>query len=153
MGDNLLGTDLYRLDDLLTDEQKLMRRAVARLVDEEFLPNVQQHFRDGTFPTELAPRLGEMGLLGMNLHGYGCPGTDNVSYGLAMQELERGDSGPGGAGGVGHAPTFVLLASSADFFSTVADSRAGAGRRCPSPRSRRRGVRRRSEQGSRSAPR
>lgn len=93
MGDNLLGTDLYRLDDLLTDEQKLMRRAVARLVDEEFLPTVQRHFRDGTFPTELAPRLGEMGLLGMNLHGYGCPGTDNVSYGLAMQELERGDSG------------------------------------------------------------
>ncbi len=93
MGDTLLGTDLYRLDDLLTDEQKLMRRAVARLVDEEFLPTVQQHFRAGTFPTELAPRLGEMGLLGMNLQGYGCPGTDNVSYGLAMQELERGDSG------------------------------------------------------------
>ena len=93
MGDTLLGTDLYRLDDLLTDEQKLMRRAVARLVDEEFLPTVQKHFRAGTFPTELAPRLGEMGLLGMNLHGYGCPGTDNVSYGLAMQELERGDSG------------------------------------------------------------
>ncbi|WP_373047301.1 acyl-CoA dehydrogenase family protein [Vulgatibacter sp.] len=89
----LLGTDLYRLDDLLTDEQKLMRRAVARLVDEEFLPTVQQHFRAGTFPTELAPKLGEMGLLGMNLQGYGCPGTDNVSYGLAMQELERGDSG------------------------------------------------------------
>ena len=93
MGDELLGTDLYRLDDLLDEEQKLMRRSVARLVDDEFLPIVQRHFRDGTFPTELAPRLGEMGLLGMNLHGYGCPGTDNVSYGLAMQELERGDSG------------------------------------------------------------
>jgi len=93
MGDELLGTDLYRLDDLLDEEQKLMRRSVARLVDEEFLPIVQTHFRNGTFPTELAPRLGEMGLLGMNLHGYGCPGTDNVSYGLAMQELERGDSG------------------------------------------------------------
>lgn len=93
MGDNLLGTDLYRLDDLLTEEQRLMRRSVARLVDEEFLPIVQQHFRAGTFPDHLAERLGEMGLLGMNLHGYGCPGADNTSYGLAMQELERGDSG------------------------------------------------------------
>jgi glutaryl-CoA dehydrogenase len=93
MGDALLGTDLYRLDDLLNDEQKLVRRTVARFVDEEFLPVVQKHFRAGTFPTELAPRLGELGLLGMNLHGYGCPGTDNLTYGLAMQELERGDSG------------------------------------------------------------
>jgi glutaryl-CoA dehydrogenase len=93
MGDKLLGTDLYRLDDLLTDEQRLVRRAVGRFVDEEFLPVVQRHFRAGTFPMELAPRLGELGLLGMNLHGYGCPGTDNVTYGLAMQELERGDSG------------------------------------------------------------
>lgn len=93
MGDSLLGTDLYRLDDLLTDEQRLVRRTVRRFVDEEFLPVVQQHFRAGTFPTELGPRLGELGLLGMNLHGYGCPGTDNVTYGLAMQELERGDSG------------------------------------------------------------
>ncbi|AKU92264.1 acyl-CoA dehydrogenase family protein [Vulgatibacter incomptus] len=93
MGDSLLGTDLFRLDDLLTDEQKLVRRSVRKLVDEEFLPVVQQHFRAGTFPTELAPKLGEMGLLGMNLQGYGCPGTDNVTYGIAMQELERGDSG------------------------------------------------------------
>lgn len=93
MGDTLLGTDLFQLDDLLTEEQRLVRRTVARFVDEEFLPSVQRHFRAGTFPVELAPRLGELGLLGMNLHGYGCPGTDNVTYGLAMQELERGDSG------------------------------------------------------------
>lgn len=93
MGDGLLGTDLFRLDDLLTDEQRLVRRAVRRFVEEEFLPIVQGHFRAGTFPMELAPRLGELGLLGMNLQGYGCPGTDNVTYGLAMQELERGDSG------------------------------------------------------------
>ena len=93
MGDSLLGLDLFRLDDLLTDEQKLVRRSVRKLVDDEFMPVVQQHFRAGTFPTDLAPKLGELGLLGMNLHGYGCPGTDNVTYGLAMQELERGDSG------------------------------------------------------------
>jgi len=93
LGDTLLGTDLYRLDDLLTDEQRLVRRSVARFVDEAFLPVVQQHFRAGTFPTDMAPQLGELGVLGMNLEGYGCPGTDNVTYGLAMQELERGDSG------------------------------------------------------------
>lgn len=93
MSDTLLGTDLYRLDDLLSDEQRLVRRSVRRLVDEEFLPIVQGHFRDATFPSEIAPRLGELGLFGMNLKGYGCPGTDNLTYGLAMQELERGDSG------------------------------------------------------------
>lgn len=93
MSDSLLGTDLYRLDDLLSDEQRLVRRSVRRLVEEEFLPIVQEHFRDATFPTEIAPRLGELGLFGMNLEGYGCPGTDNITYGLAMQELERGDSG------------------------------------------------------------
>jgi len=91
--ETLLGTDLFRLDDLLTDEQKLVRRTVRRMVEEEFLPVVQKHYRDGTFPVEMAPRLGELGLFGMNLHGYGCPGTDNMTYGLAMQELERGDSG------------------------------------------------------------
>ena len=93
MRETLLGTDLFRLDDLLTDEQKLVRRTVRRMVEEEFLPVVQKHYRDGTFPVEMAPRLGELGLFGMNLHGYGCPGTDNMTYGLAMQELERGDSG------------------------------------------------------------
>lgn len=93
MSETLLGIDLFRLDDLLTDEQRLVRRTVRRMVEDEFLPIVKQHFRDATFPAEIAPRLGELGLFGMNLHGYGCPGTDNVTYGLAMQELERGDSG------------------------------------------------------------
>lgn len=93
MSESLLGIDLYRLDDLLTDEQRLVRRSVRRMVEEEFLPVVQQHFRDATFPAEIATRLGELGLFGMNLEGYGCPGTDNTTYGLAMQELERGDSG------------------------------------------------------------
>jgi len=93
VSETLLGIDLFRLDDLLSDEQRLVRRTVRRMVEEEFLPIVKQHFREATFPAEIAPRLGELGLFGMNLHGYGCPGTDNVTYGLAMQELERGDSG------------------------------------------------------------
>jgi glutaryl-CoA dehydrogenase len=93
MDTSLLGTDLYHLEELLTDEQRLVKRTVARMVDEDFLPMVQRHFRAGTFPAEFALHLGELGLFGMNLHGYGCPGTDNMTYGLAMQELERGDSG------------------------------------------------------------
>ncbi len=93
MGETLLGTDLFHLDDLLNDEQKLIRRTSREFVEKEFLPIIVKHFRAGTFPREMATRIGGLGLLGMNLTGYDCPGTDNVSYGLAMQEMERGDSG------------------------------------------------------------
>jgi glutaryl-CoA dehydrogenase len=89
----LAGTDLFRLDDLLADEHRLVRRTAARFVDEEFLPVLRAHHRAGTFPTELIPRLGALGLLGMNLEGHGCPGAGELAYGLAMRELERGDSG------------------------------------------------------------
>jgi glutaryl-CoA dehydrogenase len=88
----LLGTDLFRLDDLLTDEQRLVRRTAARFVEEEFLPVLREHHRAGTFPRELVPRLGELGFLGMNLAGYGCPGLGAIAYGLAMREFEGGDS-------------------------------------------------------------
>ncbi len=88
-----LGLDLFQLDDQLSNEQKLARRAVAEFVDRRFLPLVQRHFRAGTFPMELVPELAELGVFGANLSGYGCAGMDNVAYGLIMQELERGDSG------------------------------------------------------------
>jgi len=88
-----IGMDLFRLDDLLTAEQKLARRTVAEFVQRRFLPVVQKHFRAGTFPMELVPELAELGVFGANLKGYGCAGMDNVAYGLIMQELERGDSG------------------------------------------------------------
>ena len=88
-----IGIDLFRLDDLLTEEQKLARRAVAEFVDRRFLPVVQKHFRAGTFPMDLVPEMAALGLFGANLHGYGCAGMDDVAYGLVMQELERGDSG------------------------------------------------------------
>ncbi|HET9275101.1 MAG TPA: acyl-CoA dehydrogenase family protein, partial [Gemmatimonadales bacterium] len=58
-----------------------------------FLPLVTEAHRAGTFPTELIPRLGEMGVFGATIKGYGCAGLNNVAYGLIMQELERGDSG------------------------------------------------------------
>jgi len=86
-------TDLYRLDELLTPEERAIRDSVARLVDQEVLPIIGRHFRAGTFPRELVPRLAELGVLGGTLSGYGCPGLSNVAYGLALQELERGDSG------------------------------------------------------------
>jgi glutaryl-CoA dehydrogenase len=88
-----IGMDLFRLDDLLTAEQKLARRSVAEFVQRRFLPTVQKHFRAGSFPMELVPEIAELGIFGANLKGYGCAGMDNVAYGLIMQELERGDSG------------------------------------------------------------
>ena len=87
------GVDYYGIDDLLTEEQRMMRDAVRDWVEAKFLPIVSQHHRDGTFPMELARDLGEMGVFGATLKGYGCAGLDNVAYGLIMQELERGDSG------------------------------------------------------------
>ena len=86
-------TDLFRLDDLLSDEERAARDTVARFVDTEVLPIIGQHFREGTFPVHLVPRLAELGVLGANLQGYGCAGMNTVSYGLILQELERGDSG------------------------------------------------------------
>ncbi len=85
--------ELYRLDDRLSEEERATRDVVARLVDAEVLPIIGQHFREGTFPRALVPRLGELGVLGASLHGHGCAGMSQVSYGLALQELERGDSG------------------------------------------------------------
>jgi glutaryl-CoA dehydrogenase len=85
--------DFLRLDELLSDEERLVRSTVARFVDERFLPLIVDHYERATFPMELVPELARLGLLGMHLHGYGAAGMNNVMYGLACQELERGDSG------------------------------------------------------------
>jgi glutaryl-CoA dehydrogenase len=88
------GVDFLRLDELLSDEERMARDAVREFVSREFLPRIQHHVRqDGSFPMELVPRMAELGLFGANLQGYGCAGMNNVAYGLVMQELERGDSG------------------------------------------------------------
>jgi glutaryl-CoA dehydrogenase len=86
-------TDLYRIDDLLQPEERAARDAVASLVDKEYLPIVGKHFRNGTFPMEIVPRIAELGVFGAPLKGYGCAGMSNTMYALALQELERGDSG------------------------------------------------------------
>ncbi len=88
------GVDFMRIDDLLSDEERLARDTVRDFVSKEFLPRIQEHVRrDGSFPMELVPQIAELGLFGANLQGYGCAGMGNVAYGLVMQELERGDSG------------------------------------------------------------
>ncbi len=86
------GLDFYDIDRYFTDEERMVRDLVRKWTDDRVLPIIEEHARNGTFPADLIPEIGEMGLLGMNLHGYGCAGMSNVAYGLACQELERGDS-------------------------------------------------------------
>lgn len=88
-----MSTDFYGLNDELRDEERLVRDNVRAFVNKRLMPIVAKHYQDGTFPMELIPEFAEMGLLGSNLEGYGCPGMGDVAYGLAMQELERCDSG------------------------------------------------------------
>jgi len=88
------GVDYFNIDSLLSEEEILVRNTVREFVDDEVLPIIEKHNRAGTFPVELAPKMGEIGLMGATLpEEYGCAGLNNVSYGLMMQELERGDSG------------------------------------------------------------
>ena len=85
--------DFYRTDELLSDEERLVRSTVARFVDQRFLPIVAEHYERATFPMEIVPELARLGVFGMHLKGYGAAGMSNVMYGLACEELERGDSG------------------------------------------------------------
>jgi glutaryl-CoA dehydrogenase len=85
--------DFLDLDRLLSEEERLIRDTTRGFVTDKVLPEVAGWFERGEFPRELAKELGGLGLLGMHLHGYGCAGTNAVSYGLAALELEAGDSG------------------------------------------------------------
>ena len=85
---------LLDLDDMLTQDQRAIRDVVRSFVESEIKPYVGTWFEEGHLPArELAVSLGQIGLLGMHLQGYGCAGTDAISYGLACLELEAGDSG------------------------------------------------------------
>src|SRR6266571_3019563 len=88
-----LATDLYNIEHLLSEEERLVRDTVRKFVRERVLPIIGEHFEAGTFPRELIPAIAELGLFGMHLQGYGCAGLSAVCYGLACQELEAGDSG------------------------------------------------------------
>jgi glutaryl-CoA dehydrogenase len=87
-------TDYYLLDDLLTEDERLVRDTVRRFVDHEVLPYVGGWWLRGEFPRHLVRTLGDLGVLGANLPAeYGAAGVNNIAYGLILQELERGDSG------------------------------------------------------------
>ena len=86
--------ELYAIDSLLTEEERAIRDTVARFVDDHIRPEIGEWFESGRLPAkELARDLGELGVLGMHLQGYGCAGTSALAYGLACLELEAGDSG------------------------------------------------------------
>lgn len=88
------GVDYFNIDTLLSEEEKMVRDMVRDFVEDNIIPVIEKNYREGTFPMDLIPRMGEVGLFGANLPSqYGGSDMNNVAYGLVMQELERGDSG------------------------------------------------------------
>ena len=85
--------DYLELDRELSDEERDIRDTVRAFVADKVTPNVGEWFEAGTIPLELASELGQLGVLGMHLEGYGCAGASATAYGLACMELEAGDSG------------------------------------------------------------
>ncbi|TXH31840.1 MAG: acyl-CoA dehydrogenase [Actinobacteria bacterium] len=86
--------ELFSIDSLLDDEERAIRDVVRDFVDTRIKPEIADWFEAGQIPArELARELGQLGVLGMHLEGYGCQGTSAVAYGLACLELEAGDSG------------------------------------------------------------
>jgi len=85
--------DLLDVDGLLDDEERAIRDTVRRFVRERVLPDVGDWFEQGILPRELFGELGQLGLLGMHLEGYGLPGASSVAYGIVCRELEAGDAG------------------------------------------------------------
>ncbi len=86
--------DYFNLDELLTDEQKLIRETVREYVKKEISPIIEDYAQKAEFPVQIVKQLGELGCFGPTVPiEYGGGGLDYISYGLMMQELERGDSG------------------------------------------------------------
>lgn len=85
--------ELFGVDRLLDEDERDIAATVRKFVDTSLRPNIEDWFESATLPKELAKEFGSLGLLGMHLQGYGCAGTNAVSYGLACLELEAGDSG------------------------------------------------------------
>ena len=90
----LIGPDFYNISDLLTEEELFIQKTAHDFVSNEFKPIINEHFEKGTFPLEIATKLGELGFMGSALpEKSGGAGVSNVAYGLILHELERGDSG------------------------------------------------------------
>lgn len=88
------GVDYYDIDALLQDEEKLVRHTVRDFVENEVMPMIEDAYQQASFPLDLVAKMAGIGVFGVTLPTeYGCAGLNNMCYGLAMQELERGDSG------------------------------------------------------------
>jgi glutaryl-CoA dehydrogenase len=85
--------DFLHLDSSFNEDELLVRRTARDFVEDNLIPIIEGCFREGRFPRELVPLMGELGFFGATIEGYDCAGMSNVEYGLVMQELERGDSG------------------------------------------------------------
>lgn len=85
--------DPFLIEQMLTDEQRMVRDSARQYAQQTLLPRVQQAFRDESTDPEIFKEMGEMGLLGSTIDGYGCAGVDYVSYGLIAREVEKVDSG------------------------------------------------------------
>ncbi|MDQ2622121.1 MAG: acyl-CoA dehydrogenase family protein [Actinomycetota bacterium] len=85
--------DFLDIKSQLTDEERLLQETVRKWVENRVLPDIGEWFNEGHIPVELAKELGNLGLLGMHLEGYGCAGASATAYGIACMELEAGDSG------------------------------------------------------------
>ena len=85
--------ELFDIDRLLDEDERDIAATVRRFVDTRLRPHIADWFESSTLPKELAKEFGSLGVMGMHLDGYGCAGTNAVSYGLACLELEAGDSG------------------------------------------------------------
>ena len=87
------GVDFIGFDSLLSDDERLVRDTARQFIEDNLIPIIEECNREGRFPKELIPQMGQLGFFGATLQGYGCAGMSNVEYGLVMQEFERGDSG------------------------------------------------------------
>ena len=88
-----VGSDLLRIDDELSDEERLVRDTVRKFAADRIMPHIADWFEAGTLPRDLVPELGQLGLLGMHLQGYGCAGMGPIAYGVTCREMEAADSG------------------------------------------------------------
>jgi glutaryl-CoA dehydrogenase len=93
MGFKFQNFDFLNLDSGFSEDELLVRRTARDFVEDNIVPIIEDCYREGRFPRELVPLMGELGFFGASLEGYGCAGMSNVEYGLVTQELERGDSG------------------------------------------------------------
>ncbi|MEV8615084.1 acyl-CoA dehydrogenase family protein [Amycolatopsis sp. NPDC051373] len=84
-------SDYYLLGELLTDEQRALRQQVRDFMDREVNPVINPYWERAEFPHELVPKLAQLGIAGFQIDGYGCPGMSNVTTGVVILELARGD--------------------------------------------------------------